>query len=505
MAKRHLAKMPNTKRSAPINRLRLFGILSKKIEDMFFSVRKRAKPGYKNFSIRAQKHPFLSFFIALGVLLLIIILGNISSKLGMKSEHVKELVKKVEVYSIGESPRISLQAQVKQEGVIEIVAQMPGIVQEVYVSDGQHLSSGQTLVSLSTNYQGGSTPNLQAQLANAQYKNIQDTFDTQKDLIGKQRELTEKTNNNAEELRKISDDSKTNTKGLLDQNETILNTLTDQLETLEQSGATPEQLLGAQQAKAQAQAGVNQLRSTLKNLEYTTNTTNPPTQLVNIQKDISYKQLDLQEKALLLSKETSRIQYNIALVTAALMHPATPFEGTVERIMVSPGESVSTGTVIALISSDNPKATLSLLVPQEIAENISRATPSTIHINGKKVLLTPSYISGVPTKSLLYSVLYTLPPEYISKVINKSYVTVEVPIGYADTLASVPFIPIDSVFQSQNSSYVFVEKNNKVISKTIKLGAVYGSYVEVSSGIQEGDKIILNRNVVSGEKIEIDK
>lgn len=505
MVKRHLTKMPNAKRSAPINRLSLFGTFSKKIKKIFYSIQKRVKPGYKKFLIRAQKHPFLSFFIALGILLLIIVLGNISSKLGIKSEQTKELVKRVKVYSIGESPKIALQAQVKQEGVVEIVAQMPGIVQEVYVTDGQRINDGQTLVSLSTNYQGGNTPSLQAQLAGAQYKNIQDTFDTQKDLIGKQRELTEKINNNTEELRKISDESETNTKGLLDQNETILNTLTNQLETLEQNGATPEQLLGAQQAKAQAQSGVNQLRATLKSLEYTTNTANPPTQLASIQKDISYKQLELQEKALLLSKETSRIQYNIALVTSALMQPAAPFQGTVEKIMVSPGESVNPGTVIALISSDNPKATLSLLVPQEVAKNISRATPSTIHIDGEKILLAPSYVSGVPTKSLLYNVLYVLPTEYISKVVNKSYITVETPIGYGDTLASVPFIPIDSVFQSQNSSYVFVEKNNKVVSKTIKLGAVYGSYVEVSSGIQDGDKIILNRNVVSGEKIKTDK
>ncbi|MBP6913276.1 MAG: biotin/lipoyl-binding protein [Candidatus Levybacteria bacterium] len=505
MAKRHSAKMPNAKRSAPVYRLSLFGVLSKKMKHMFISVRKRAKPGYKNVLTLTQKHPFLSFFTALGLLLLIIISGNISSKLGIKSEERKELVKKVKIYSIGESPKIALQAQVEQEGVVEIVAQMPGIVQEVQVSDGQHVSTGQTLVSLSTNYQGGSAPSLQAQLAGAQYKNVQDTFNAQKDLIGKQKELTEKTNNNTEELRKISEDAKTNTKGLLDQNETILNTLSDQLETLEQSGATPDQLLQDQQAKAQAQSGVNQLRNTLKNLEYTTNINNPPTQLANLQKDISLKQLDLQEKALLLSKETSRIQYNIALVTAALMQPAAPFGGTVERIMVAPGESVSTGTVIAIISNDNPKATLSLMVPQEIAQNISRATPSIIHIGKKQIMLSPSYVSTVPTKSLLYSVLYTLPTEYISKAINKSYITVEAPIGYADTLASVPFIPIDSVFQSQNSSYVFVEKNNKVVSKTIKLGTVYGSYVEVSSGIQEGDKIILNRNVVSGEKIEIDK
>ncbi len=472
---------------------------------LFSKTRESTKRVATRASLFARKKPFTSFFAALGILLLVIILGNVVSKIGVKQPVNVEAVKKVKVYSIGESPKIALQAQVDQEGVVQIVAQMPGIVQNVPVTEGQQVSRGQTLVSLSTNYQGGNAPGLQAQLAGLQYKNIKDTFDAQKDLIGKQRELAEKMNNNTEELRKISDQAESDTRGLLDQNNAILQTLSNQLTTLEQSGATPEQLLGAQQAKAQVQAGVNQLQSAVRNLDYSTNTDNPPTKLADLQKDISLKQLDLQEKALALSKESSRIQYNIALVSAALMQPASPFNGTVERVMVSVGQSVNPGTVLAVVSSDNPKATLSLLVPQEIAQNISRATPSILHIGNKTVSLVPSYVSTVATKSLLYSVLYTLPPEYVSKVTNNSFVSIEAPIGYADTTASVPFVPIDAVFQSQNASYLFIVKGNKAVSKQVQLGSVYGSYVEVSSGIKNGDKIILNRSVVAGEKIEIEK
>lgn len=500
MAKRTQKRAPSSKRSLPVFRFNRFGDTFNQAKNSFFGLKEQKN--VKKTSTYLRSHPFAAFFTALGVLLFVIILGNFISNFGKTPEKKIEAVAQTKVYSIGEAPKATFQAEVNQEGVIEIVAQTSGIVQEVNVTEGQHVEAGNTLVSLSSNYQGGSTPGLQAQLAGAQYKNVTDTFDTQKDLINKQRQITEVSSNNTEELRKISEDAENDTSGLLDQNEGLLNALSTALELAKQNG-NPIAIGEAETAKAGAQAGVNQLRNAFRNLEYATDTDNPPTQLSNLQKDISLKQLDIQEKALGLSKEASRIQYNIALIQASLMSPAAPFSGTVERILVTPGQNVNSGTVLAVISSDNPKATLSMLVPQSIAQNISRAEPSILHIGGKKVKATPAYVSNVATNKLLYSVLYNLPEEYINKVTDNSFISVEAPIGYANTLASVPFIPIDSIFQSQNSSYVFTQEKGKAKAREVELGAVYGSYVEITKGIKNGDKVILNRNVVAGEKVEV--
>lgn len=474
--------------------------LSKNITRKFSDPRKSKR--YKKAVTFLQKRPFVSFFVAIGLLFLIIIAGNVLASLGNTPQKTEEVSKNTDVYRIGESPKVTLQAKVNQEGVVEVIAQTPGIVDEVYVFEGEQVKAGQTLAALSTNYQGGNAPGLQASLIGLQYKNIQDTFDTQKELISKQREVAEKSNNNSEELRKISDKTEEDTRNLLNSSQRSLDLATQALAQQEQTG-TPETIALAQGAKTQAQAAVNQLQSGLRNLEYSTNTDNPPTSLSNLQKDISLKQLDLQEKALELSRETSRISYNLALTQAALMTPASPFNGTVERVMVSPGESVNPGTVIAVISSNNPEASVTVMVPSEIANSISLAVPSVLHIKSKEVKLTPAYVSKVATKASLYTVLYNLPEEYISKVTNNSFIPVDIPVGYADTVAAVPFIPIDSVFQSQNASYVFVVKNGKAVSQKVTLGAVYGSYVEVVSGISNGDKVILNRTIVNGEKVKI--
>lgn len=459
---------------------------------------------YKKTSVYLRSHPFIAFFSALGLLLLIIIIGQVAANLSKTTPEKKEAVAQVDTYSIGTSPTVSLQAEVNQEGVIEIVAQTPGIVQTVHVYEGQHVNAGNTLVSLSSNYQGGSAPGLQAQLARAQYKNVKDTFDTQKEIIGKQREIAEKSNNNTEELRKISDQAEGETSNLISINESVISNLDLAIEQAEQDPTTtPRDLAGLQGQRAQTQAGLNQIRNSLRSLEYSTDTNNPPTALANLQKDISLKQLDIQGKALELSKEVSKIQYNLALVQASLMNPAAPFSGTVEKVLVSPGQNVNPGTVLAVISSDNPKATLNVMVPQNIAQGVSRAEPSTLHISGKEVKIVPSYVSTVATNKLLYSITYNIPEEYISKVANNSFISIEVPVGYADTLASVPFIPIDSVFQSQTDSYVFVAEKDKAKVRNVKLGEVYGNYVEITSGIKNGDKVITNRNVVEGEKIEV--
>ena len=84
-----------------------------------------------------------------------------------------------------------------------------------------------------------------------------------------------------------------------------------------------------------------------------------------------------------------------------------------------------------------------------------------------------------------------------------SYVNVDIPVGYPDTLQTIPFVPIDSVFQTQEENIVYVVAGDKAVSRQIELGSVVGKYVEVTSGLTSGDQIILGRNVIEGDKVKI--
>ena len=94
-----------------------------------------------------------------------------------------------------------------------------------------------------------------------------------------------------------------------------------------------------------------------------------------------------------------------------------------------------------------------------------------------------------------------MPTEYASSLTDKGYIDVELPIGYPDTSATIPFVPIESVYQSRDEAYVYV--NEKGIAKTRKvtLGEVYGSYVQVNGGLKTGDSVIVNRNIINGDHV----
>lgn len=458
-----------------------------------------ASKRYKKSVTYVQKRPFLAFFASLGLLLLILIAGSVVSNLGKKEVKAVENIKTVQTLAIGQTPSVKLQAQIEKKGIIQIVAQTPGVVDTIHAEEGQTLQAGQKIVSLSTNYQGGNAASLQRQLAGAQAKNAYDTYDTQKELLKKQREVAEKSSANSEELRKISRDSAGDTAGLLRLNEEILQTVDEQLEQAEQSG-TPADIAAAKAQKAQVESGITQLRGTLRGLEYQGNEDKPAADLAGLQKDIALKQLDVQEKALDLGRQVAGIQYNLALVQEGMMNPSAPYEAVVERIFVEKGEVVNPGTPIAIVRCLDIETSAVIRVPRTIALSISRTEPTIFLFGSKKVSALPSYVSTVATDGQLHTIVYTL-PEGVTNTTDKEYVSVEVPVVSASESA-IPYIPIDSVYQSQDETTVNVVDGDKVSSRKIELGGVYGSFVEVVSGLNRGDKVILNRNVVTGDKIK---
>ncbi len=449
-----------------------------------------------------QWKPFTSFFITLGILLLVLILGSVISNLSKKEVKTTTPVKTVSVYTIGKAPTVPLQAQVEKNGIVKIVAQAPGIVQTVHVHEGDTITKGQSIVSLSSNYQGGNAPALQAQLAGAQVRNVRDTYKLQKGIINDQRDIATASAENTEQLRQISQKSLTDTRGLLGMNRSLLDSLNTQISQIEQANPNDPTLPALKGQQAQLQAGVNQLQSAVNSLDYQTNTSNPPTLLASKQKDITLKQLDVQEKALDLSKQVSSIQYSLALVQEGTMHPAAPFAGTIQRINVHEGDNVNPGTVIATIASSSVTSTAVLRVPQQIADTISRVEPTIFYIHDKKISMTPSYVSTVATDGQLYSIIYTF-PDGISGVTDGEYLKADVPIGYAETNGVDPYVPIDSVYESQSDSTVFVLKNNSAVARKVTIGEVYGDYVSVLEGLHDGDQIILNRNIVAGDKVAV--
>lgn len=484
-----------------MQRIFQYHALVKKTKSNISSLRRKIP--YRKTALMLQRKPFVSFFLALGILLLFIIAGNTLRSLNKKAPVQTELTKSVQTFTIGKTPTVNVQAKVEKTGVVRILAQTSGIVDSVNIHEGEPVTRGGGIVTLASTYSGANAPGIQAQLARNQYQNVLDTYETQKSLIATQRTLAETSRDNANELRAIAERSLGDTQELLRYNETML-ALTNQSIGNTPSDPQDSQFTNSDQAKRSLYlATVVQVRAQLRGLEQQIDKNRAPNKLADLQKDATLTQLSLQEKALDLQKESARLQAALAGINESLMRPSSPFTGVVQRVYVRPGQSVNPGTPIATVSQGEHAITAVATVPYAIAQGISADDMSTLTIGKKKLSIKPDYVSTDATDGQLYSIKYTIPLEYEKLLTDGQSVAVSIPVGADDSsLTSHPFIPLDSVYQTQTEAFAYVINGEKATAKKVTLGNVFGRFVEVEQGLTRGDIVILTRNVVENDSVQ---
>jgi multidrug efflux pump subunit AcrA (membrane-fusion protein) len=487
-------------------------VFVQKAKNIFSATKKASIRAKTKVLTYADARPLPAFFMLLGALLALIILGNFIRTPKATPESGVHEPKHVEVYGIGESPKIQLTAKVEKTGVLTIVAQSGGIVQNVHVTPGAQVNRGAALVSLSTNYQGGSIPGVTRQIAQKNYDFVQGNYDTQKEMIQKRRDIANKSDDMAGELRTIANQSISDTKTLISLNEGIVNSIDANIAYLEATnvgGSNDADILQAKSGKASVLGGLLSLKSALRNTEYQSSNDQEPADLSRISRDLTQKQLDLEERSLDLNRELSKLNLTLARISESLLYPTSPVSGVVERVYVNPGEQVNAGAPLVTISGNTGSLRLIALVGSEMASEVSRIEPTVVHIGDKMVEVTPLYVSREPTDGALHAIVYILPEEFEAVLTNASFVNVSVPMASQKSSASVPFVPLDAVFQTQGGAYVFVasasaDASRTAVSREVKLGDVIGSFVRVETGLTTGDQIILNRNVVAGDVVTIE-
>ncbi len=463
----------------------------------------------QRFTNFVQKRPFFSFFALLIGLFAVIAIGHQLRKPPATQPQVTVEAKEVELFTLGANPHIQLQAKVEKSGVVTIVAQSPGIVQKIRVKEGDHVKRGSQLLSLSTNYQGGNTSSLARQIAQKNFQFQSDNFQAQKDLIGKQKQIAENNETIEEELRSITRQSLGETESLINLNQTIIDSLNkqiDQLQLINVNGSSDSAILQLRQAEAGTMLSLNTARSALRNNQYQSSDEKEPAEKARLARDLAIQQLDLQEKTIDLNKDIAQLNLRVNQVNEALMYPAAPCPGTVERVFVKVGQSVSPGTPLFVVRGDVNTATAVILASSEIANTVSRFEPTHFTIDGHLISATPRSISQEPTDGSLHSIIYTLPDGYAPEVTNGSYIAADVPVGVNYAKADDPFVPLDAVYQTQENAYVLVaeqQQDGKLVARNrqVQVGEVFGEYVDVLQGVKPGDQVILNRNVIEGDVV----
>jgi multidrug efflux pump subunit AcrA (membrane-fusion protein) len=475
---------------------------------MIKKITKKIKKFFKLNFDRALKFieakPLVSICVLISALVVMIVVGNVFRQ-PKSSAQLQQPAKMVSIYKVGSVPKLSFQAQVEKSGVVQITAQTGGIVSYINVSEGSKLNRGTQLISLANNYTGGNVMTLSRELAQKQNEYTESVYPIQKDLINKQRDVVNLNQTNFEKIREITNQSVTDTQNLINLNNEIISTLDTNIQNLSVDPVGNATLiLTSKQLASQFKSANNQLNSALRSASYQANSGNPPSGLSEDQKNIALAQLNIQDKSLDLGRDVSNLQLKLARINESLMYPASPFAGTVEKVFVRVGQAVGPGTPLVTISgTNNVELNATVYLSKDMANSVSKIEPTVFHIGGKTVSVLPMYISKEAITGNLYGVIYHLPVAEYANVTDKSYITADIPMGYPDTNSVVPFLPLDTIYQTQEESYVFVAENGKATTKKIELGNVIGNYVQIKSGLTNGDMIIEDRNIISGQSIEI--
>jgi len=484
--------------------------MSQSTSPRFSSLRSTPSAAAKKVTQAINRFPLLSFFVVLGLLLTLIVMGNRLRKPEADATADVQEPKITEVFTLGANPEIKVQAKVEKSGVIKLVALSGGVVQKIRVTEGSSVNRGTQLFSLSNNYQGGNIMSLTRQISQKSYQAAVDNYPLQKESIDKSRELTEKGEAQGSQLREIARKSLDETKSLISLNEEVLKGLNTQISAAEATNVNDSNIVQITQlksSKAQLQGALNGLQAGLRNTEYLNSDDEEAAQIGRISKENTLKQLELQQRALDLGKELSLLNLKIAQVSEAVMYPTSPCAGVVERIHVKVGQSVVPGTLLATIRANDNSAEAIALVSSDVARSLSQFESSKVTINNQIYELTPRYIALEPTDGVLHAVIYPLPDATAGLITNGSYLEMTLPISGGLSQASTLYVPLDSVYQSQDGAYLFVAKNDNETqvarSRKVTLGGVFGRFVEVTTGLVEGDQVILNRSVLDGDRVTL--
>lgn len=161
---------------------------------IFLQKRFNIKYLYKEMGNFIKKHPMITFLVSMIVLLVIIFIGNKMRAVDKVEDSETNLTKKVSVIKINDQQKINLSGQVEKDGVVTIFSQIAGVVNNVYVEEGEKIGKGKSVIYIADNYSGSNSASVAYQIAERQVQNQDETFEKQMKVIDDQRDDVKKTN-----------------------------------------------------------------------------------------------------------------------------------------------------------------------------------------------------------------------------------------------------------------------------------------------------------------------
>ncbi len=224
--------------------------------------------------------------------------------------------------------------------------------------------------------------------------------------------------------------------------------------------------------------------------------------LNNNQESIALNNLKKERANRNVSLANAQLSYSFAATNDAVLKPKTLQSGFVQSIAVRTGQYVAPGQVIATINTPGEGTVVDALVSSDVAPFVDITKEAHISLSNNKTLsLLPEYFSSSENELGMFMIRFTLPKEYADQISANQNPSISLPLRFSHE--QMFLVPLDAVFQNNAGATVLILKDGKVVSQAVTLGAIHGNFIEVQSGINQDDQIILNRFVLAGDSVEV--
>ncbi|MFQ3547963.1 MAG: HlyD family efflux transporter periplasmic adaptor subunit [Termitinemataceae bacterium] len=404
------------------------------------------------YSKKPDKRAGAGFFIAGLAVLLIVGIFGISSLLSAKHQTTSPLIRG---QSIATVEKKTIRDIVSVSGVLElfkkeiITSPGDGIVHQVFVQEGDQVIPGQAVLQISTD-------------------------DLETSLQNKRMSL-EKLNRQIEQSMVTREFNK---KQQAIEIASAQRTVEDAQREYDKTAALREKNLASEQDFLSAQQKLKAAQDALVKATITAEQSEAVYQL-----EMKNNQADRS----ILEQEIQDLKNKIAAYTVR-----TSRGGTVYSLSVEAGGTVTNYKELAVVAypSDSRAA---LDVPETRISSITKGLPVTVYIGdtgfpARVDTIAPSATSSSSSAGSVVKVtaVFTTKPE---KPIIGSSVSAEIVAG---TLQDALVLPRGPYLSSGNYSTVYVISDGIAKKRTVKFGVADGSYIQVVSGLQEGERVIVS-------------
>ncbi len=224
--------------------------------------------------------------------------------------------------------------------------------------------------------------------------------------------------------------------------------------------------------------------------------------LTRREREVELKTLEKDRETRGITLINAELNYRLTTLNDAVLKPKALNAGVVQSVAVQKGEYVGPGTVLATVSNPNGNTLLEAFVVSEVAPFVDITKEAKITLpDGTRVSVIPTYFSASEDQDGMFMIQFILSDDVASKLSSATNPKVELALRFTNDAGIL--VPLDTVYKNSDSAVVLVNMNGVAEARTVTLGHVRGNYIEVLSGLEKTDQIILNRFVLAGDKIEV--